>query len=169
MGSHLSLYMGRLSDQFGARPVATLGNLVLIGATVIYLSLGVATPLWVVLVASAVSGIGSAMFYPANSSAVMANARIESYGTMSGILRTVQNIGILGSFILAISVAAAAIPRSVAFEVFIGTTNLVGGVSEMFLAGIHSALMVSIALMGIAGVMSWMRGTEQRGMDERSR
>lgn len=49
-----------------------------------------------------------------------------------------------------------------AFEVFIGTTNLVGGLSTAFISGIDSALSVSI-IIAIAGIMSWMRGTEKRG------
>ena len=61
------------------------------------------------------------MFFPANNSAVMANARTGSFGSISGLLRTVQNIGLVGSYVLAISVAAASIPRQIAFEVFIGT------------------------------------------------
>ena len=119
-------------------------------------------PLWVVLAASGISGLGSSMFFPSNNSAVMANAPPGSYGGISGVLRTVQNIGILGSFVIAITVASASIPRNVAFEVFIGTTNLAGGVSEEFLRGIDASLWASIVIMGIAAVLSWMRGREVR-------
>ena len=90
----------------------------------------------------------TSMFFPANNSAVMANARAGSFGSISGLLRTVQNIGLVGSYVLAISVAAASIPRQVAFEVFIGTTNLSGGVSQEFLFGIHNAFYASIAILG---------------------
>jgi MFS family permease len=134
----------------------------LILATLGYLTLQLDTPLWVVLAASGISGIGSAMFFPSNNSAVMANAPPGSYGGISGVLRTVQNIGILGSFVVAITVASASIPRSVAFEVFIGTTNLVGGVSESFLHGIDASLWASIGIMGVAAILSWMRGREVR-------
>ena len=102
------------------------------------------------------------MFFPANNSAVMANARAGSYGSISGLLRTVQNIGLVGSFVLAISVAAASIPRQVAFEVFVGTSNLTGGVSDQFLFGIHNAFYASIAVLVIAGVLSYFRGKEVR-------
>ncbi|MGB7788502.1 MFS transporter [Methanoregula sp.] len=162
VGSLLAPYMGKLSDRYGARMLATSGTLMLILATLIYLTLGVATPLWVVLIASGISGLGTAMFFPSNNSAVMANAPQGSYGGISGILRTLQNIGILGSFVIAITVSAASIPRDVAFEVFIGTTNLVGGVSSAFIRGIDAALWASVAIIGIAGVLSWMRGQETR-------
>jgi len=161
-GSFLSPFMGKMSDRYGARVIATIGAGVLILATLIYLTLGTDTPLWVVLVASGVSGIGTSMFFPANNSAVMANAKAGSYGAISGVLRTVQNIGILGSFVITITVASASIPRIVAFEVFIGTTNLVGGVSEAFIHGIDAALIASMIIIAIAGVLSWMRGHEKR-------
>jgi hypothetical protein len=134
-------------------------------ATLIYLSLQTDSTVIIVLVASGISGIGSAMFFPSNSSAVMANAPGGSFGAISGVMRTVQNIGILGSFVLAITVASASIPRDVAFEVFIGTTSLVGGVSKAFLTGIDMSLVASIVLIGIAGVLSWMRGQEDRGSE----
>ncbi|HVP95755.1 MFS transporter [Methanoregula sp.] len=163
VGSLLSPYMGRLSDRYGARVLATTGTAVLILATLIYLTFRVDTPLWEVLVASGVSGLGTAMFFPSNNSAVMANAPPGSYGGISGILRTMQNIGILGSFVIAITVSAASIPRDVAFEVFIGTTNLVGGVSDAFIRGIDAALWASVIIIGVAGILSWMRGRESRG------
>ena len=132
-------------------------------ATLLYLSLRIDTPLWFVLVASGVSGIGTSMFFPANNSAVMANAPHGTYGGISGLLRTMQNIGILGSFVITITVAAASIPREVAFQVFIGTTNLKGGVSQAFVQGIDAALWISLVFIAIAGVLSWLRGEETRG------
>jgi hypothetical protein len=59
------------------------------------------------------------MFFPANNSAVMANAKAGSFGSISSLLRTVQNIGLVGSYVLTISVAAASIPRQVVLKVFI--------------------------------------------------
>ena len=163
VGSLLSPYMGRLSDRYGARVLATSGTAMLILATLIYVTFRVDTPLWEVLVASGISGLGTAMFFPSNNSAVMANAPQGSYGGISGILRTVQNIGVLGSFVIAITVSAASIPRDVAFQVFIGTTNLVGGVSDAFVHGIDAALLASVVIIGVAGALSWMRGHETRG------
>ena len=163
VGSLLAPYMGKLSDRYGARVLATSGTAMLILATLIYVTFRVDTPLWEVLVASGISGLGTAMFFPSNNSAVMANAPQGSYGGISGILRTVQNIGVLGSFIIAITVSAASIPRDVAFQVFIGTTNLVGGVSDAFIRGIDAALLASVIIIGIAGALSWMRGHETRG------
>jgi hypothetical protein len=90
----------------------------------------------------------------------MKRAHSGSYGSLSGLLRTLQNIGVLGSFVIAISVASASVPRSVAFDIFIGTTNLTGTIAGEFIIGIDSALKVSMVLLAIAGAMSFVRGKE---------
>jgi MFS family permease len=154
--------MGRLSDKHGSRGIATLGIVFLGAATLIYSTLRADSPLSIVLVGSAVSGVGTSMFFPANSSAVMANARASSYGSIAGLLRTLQNIVILGSFVLAISVASASVPRDVAFAVFVGTVDLSGGLSAAFIAGIDAALYASLIILIIAGALSFVRGKEVR-------
>ncbi len=165
-GSFLGPIMGRASDKYGSREIATLGIFFLTIAIVIFLTMNATSPLSIVLFASAVSGLGTSMFFPANNSAVMANARACSYGSISGILRTVQNIGLVGSYVLAISVAAASIPRQIAFEVFIGTSNLSGGVSQAFIFGIDNAFYASIAILVVAGVLSFIMGKEVRNKQE---
>lgn len=163
VGSLLGPFMGKLSDKYGARSIASIGIAIIGVAVLVYLMLKQDSSLYLVLVASAISGFGTSMFFPANNSAVMASAHAGSYGSISGLLRTMSNIGILGSFVMAISVASASIPRSVAFEIFIGTTNLSGGISKEFIAGMDSALWVSLILLAIAGVMSMSIGEEKRG------
>jgi EmrB/QacA subfamily drug resistance transporter len=165
-GSFLGPIMGRASDKYGSREIATMGIFFLIVAILIYLTMSATSPLYIVLFASAVSGLGTSMFFPANNSAVMANARAGSYGSISGLLRTLQNIGLVGSYVLAISVAAASIPRQITFEVFIGTTNLSGGVSQAFIFGIDHAFYASIAILVVAGVLSFIRGREVRNKEK---
>jgi MFS family permease len=161
-GSFFGPIMGRASDKYGSREIATLGIFFLGLAVLVYLTMNLSSPLSIVLLASAISGLGTSMFFPANNSAVMANARIGSYGSISGLLRTVQNIGLVGSYVLAISVAAASIPRQVAFEVFIGTTSLSGGISQAFIAGIDHAFYASMAILIVAGILSYIRGKDIR-------
>ena len=159
-GSFLSPLMGRLSDKYGTRNLTTLGAVFLVIATLVFLSIKVDSPLTIIIVASAITGVGTSMFFPANFNAVMSNAKPGAYGSLSGLLRTIQNVGLLGSFILAISVASATIPRGIAFQVFIGTTNLSGGVSKQFLAGIDAAFVSSILLLLVAATLSYLGGKD---------
>jgi MFS family permease len=154
--------MGRHSDKIGARTIATVGIICLAGATLIYTALGQNSSFYIILLASAVSGFGTAMFFPANNSAVMAKARQGNYGSISGLLRTLQNVGILGSFVVAITVASASIPRTLAFQVFISTVKLSGGLSASFITGIQAALYASIAILALAALLSVTRGKENR-------
>jgi hypothetical protein len=134
----------------------------LAAATLIYTVLSQNSSFYIILLASAVSGFGTAMFFPANNSAVMAKARQGNYGSISGLLRTLQNVGILGSFVVAITVASASIPRTLAFKVFISTVKLSGGLSTPFITGIRGALYASIAILAVAAVLSATRGKEKR-------
>ncbi|MEM3213502.1 MAG: MFS transporter, partial [Metallosphaera sp.] len=91
-----------------------------------------------------------------------ANARRGFYGGANGLLRTLANLGTLSSYVLALTVASLSIPRYVAFEVFLGTIDLVGGVAGSFLTGIKEALVVAFFILVIALVLSASRGKETR-------
>lgn len=162
LSSLLGPYMGRLSDSKGAREIATGGLVLMIAAVAFYMTLSETTPYDEIVLATLVGGVGSAMFFPANNSAVMANAQAGFYGGASGLQRTLANLGTLASYTLAITVSSLSVSRQVAFEVFVGTTRLIGGVEEKFITGIHSALAVAIVLLATAALMSFVRGRESR-------
>jgi hypothetical protein len=46
--------------------------------------------------------------------------------------------------------------------VFVGTQSLSGGVSQAFVSGIDHAFYASLAILAIAGVLSFIRGKEIR-------
>jgi MFS family permease len=162
LASLVSPFTGRLSDKIGSRIPATIGLALMMLAIFIYLQLSISTPLYVIIIASTIGGLGSSLFFPANNSAIMANAPKEFYGGASGLSRTLSNIGTLLSYVIAISVSSVTVPRYVAFEVFLGTTNLIGGVASSFLTGLKSAFYVSLVILSIALVLSALRGKEVR-------
>jgi EmrB/QacA subfamily drug resistance transporter len=162
LASLVAPFTGRLSDKIGARIPATIGIGLMIVAILIYLNLSLFTPLYVIMIASVIGGLGSSLFFPANNSAIMANAPRAFYGGASGVARTLSNIGTLLSYTIAISVASVTVSREVAFEVFLGTSNLIGGVAASFLVGLKSAFYVSLGILIIALVFSALRGKEAR-------
>ena len=156
-------YMGRLSDRFGSRVIATIGMLLILSAVLFYyLVLTPTAPYYIIILATVMSGIGASMFYPSNSSAVMANASGDEYGAASGLLRTMSNIGTLGSFVIALTVAALAISRSVAFQIFLGTTDLTGHIDAAFVNGMHAVFIVSAGILMVGAILSVLRGKENR-------
>ncbi|MCZ7394656.1 MAG: MFS transporter [Candidatus Methanoperedens sp.] len=75
ISSFLLPYMGRLSDRFGAREIPTVGIVLMCFAILMYMTLTISSNYYTIILASIITGIGGAMFWPANSSAVISNAQ----------------------------------------------------------------------------------------------
>ncbi|MDE1811206.1 MAG: MFS transporter, partial [Candidatus Micrarchaeota archaeon] len=84
----LAPFTGRLADKHGARVIATIGIALMCVSIFIYFNLGDTTPLYWILVGSAVTGVGGSMFWPANNSAIMKASKEYAYGVISGVMRT---------------------------------------------------------------------------------
>lgn len=162
LSSLIAPYMGRLTDRYGARVMATIGIALMMAALGVYLTLNVSTPITTLILASIISGVGSAVFYPANNTAIMGNSPPGYYGSVSGLARTLGNVGTLLSYLITISIASLSVSRQVAFEVFLGTQDLVGGVSARFVTGIHTAFLAAMGILVVALVLSALRGEEPR-------
>ncbi|MGC8645506.1 MAG: MFS transporter [Thermoplasmata archaeon] len=163
VSSILAPFMGRMSDRFGSMIIATLGiAFMMIGVVYYMLFLGVSSPLYFVVMGTVITGLGGAMFWPSNSSAVMANVSPELRGAASGTLRLLGNLGLIGSFIIAFVSAATAIPRYLAFEIFAGTSKVIGGVGGGFVSGMKASFLVLLVMLAIAGIFSFVRGAENR-------
>jgi len=150
--------MGRQVDRLGPRGLSTAGIGFMIVAVIAYAQMGPTTWLGWIPVISIVSGVGIGMFFPANTTAIMSQARPETFGSISGLRGTLLNVGTLLSFVLTLSIAAASVPRFVAYQVFLGLGTLSGTYGEQFLGGIHSALYGSAIILVAAAALSWSRG-----------
>ena len=162
VGGGLAPLMGRLSDRIGARLPATLGVLFMLVGVLLYASLRVSSPLLDVVGITLITGIGGGLFWPANNAAIMANAPRGSYGAVSGLRGMLANTGYLLSFVLAISIASATVPRYVAYEALLGTTTLIGGIGTQFLNGVDGALYASAGILAVASILSALRGPHPR-------
>ncbi|MEM3195493.1 MAG: MFS transporter [Metallosphaera sp.] len=163
IASFLAPYMGRLSDRYGSRWLATLGLAIIMLSVIIYYV--VLTPnasYLTILIVSGINGVGSGMFWPSNTSAIMSSAPKGYFGSISGLSRTLGGIGTILSYVISLTVAAAAIPKYVAFEIFLGTSKLDGGLSSVFVVGLHYAFLLSALILAGATVLSFMRGKETR-------
>ena len=162
LGGMIAPFSGRLSDRLGARVIATIGLGLQICGFLVYLSLASSTSAYTVIVGAILNGAGSSSFFPANNSAVMASAPRQSYGVVSGLLRTLASVGMVCSFAVALLVASLSIPRQTAFEIFLGVGGINGQLSSAFINGMHTALVASVTVLIVAVVLSVSRGKEAR-------
>lgn len=157
MGSLISPLSGRLADKYGPILPSTAGLAIQVVALLIYSQFNLVTPVWVIVLASLVNGVGASTFFPANNSAVMKVAPDAMFGIASGMLRTFSNVGMVFSFAVAILVAARSIPRDMAFAIFVGTDRLTSHLAGIFTSGLHAAFYSSMAFMVVAALLSATR------------
>ncbi len=162
LGGAIAPFSGRLSDRLGARVIASIGLGLQICGFLVYSTLGLTTPTYLVIVGAILNGAGSSSFFPANNSAVMSSAPPKAYGVVSGLLRTFSNVGMACSFAVALLIASLSIPRQMAFEIFLGVGKIQGQLSSAFVDGMHVALAGSILVLVVALTLSILRGKEAR-------
>ena len=157
IASFLSPKMGKVADKFGSRTMATLGIFLMIIAVIIYAQLKSDSSYYQVITGSLIAGVGGSMFWPSNNKAVMAAAQTKSFGSTSGLQRTLANIGTLLSFVITISVASLTVPRYVSYEIFLGDGALNSSQYVSFLGGLRYAFVASALILLVAGFCSFMR------------
>ena len=158
LGSLAALAGGRLADRFDARWAASIGLMMQGVAYVLYDEyLTVNTPLYYIPLIASINGVGAAIFFAANGKMVVYDVPSEMYGMASGTNRTIGNIGMILSFIVAIVASTAAIPRALAFEIFAGTSTLTPSLMAPFVNSLHMAFKASLALIAVAIATSWSR------------
>jgi EmrB/QacA subfamily drug resistance transporter len=158
VSSGVGLYAGRLADKRGPVLPATLGLAIQVIALIGYAQLTLSTPLIAVVGISVINGVGTALFFPANSSAIMKAAPPDMFGIASGMMRTFANLGMVFSFSVAILVASRSISRQLAFAIFVGSTSLHGRTAAAFTTGLHAAFYESVGFMVLAAILSALRG-----------
>ncbi len=160
VASVLAPFIGKIADRGKPGLIAGIGLIFIFASLMIYyFDLTPTTSYYVILGITAITGIGSAMFWPSNATAVMFSAPKEYYGSVSGVSRTLGSIGTSLSYVMTITVATLVIPRQVAFEIFLGTNVLNGNVSDAFVDGLHFAFLISAIIIIIATIFSILGGS----------
>lgn len=163
IGAVIGPLSGNWSDKIGGTLPATLG-LAAQGGSLLWLALLTPTSGYPVLLGGLIlMGIGNGLFWSANTSATMNAAPLQRLGVASATLSTMRNVGMMFSFAMAMSVAAASMPPAVLNQVFLGTvSHLRAAVSLAFTAGMSHAFVASALICAIAIVFSAVRGTTKR-------
>lgn len=88
---------GRLSGKYGSRYLTLAGPIVFSFALLIFTLLSKNAPMWQIVLASGIMGIGNGLFQSPSNNAIMTSVKKEELGIASGILALSRNMGnILG-------------------------------------------------------------------------
>ena len=157
-------FAGRLSDRFGARIIASLGLAIQVAVLFLLRDLTTTTPLIQIGIIEAIYGIGGGLFWPANTSAIMASSPPDRYGVSSGIMNTFRNSGMVMSFALSLTAITGVIPTNIIFQLFIGTFSgtLAPNYASAYLSGQSYAFGISAVLLVASVLFSLIRGKESR-------
>jgi len=149
---------GRWADKIGGALPATLG-LATQGVSLLLLALlGPATPYPIIGLGLTVMGIGSGLFWSPNTSTTMSAAPRARLGVASGMLNTMRNVGMIFSYAIAMTVAAASMPPAIMNAVFLGTIGrLKADISQAFCAGMSHAFLASVVICLLGIVFSAVR------------
>jgi len=146
---------GVLTDRFGFRRISILGLAIGAASLFLFSQLTVSSTLFEIGVIETISGVGLALFWPANTSAIMSSTPPAKYGVGSGTMNTFRNTGGILSFALSLTAATSVIPPGVVYQLFIGNLSgkLPTNLANSYLSGQSFAFEISAALLVVALVI----------------
>jgi len=135
-----------------------VGLILQVAALIVLVFLTPTTPYLLLALALCLMGLGGSFFWSPNTSTTMGAAPRNRLGVASATLNTMRNVGMVCSFAVALSVAAASMPANLVSAVFLGTVgHLPPAVSSAFTDAMSHAFIASAIICVIAIVCSVVR------------
>ncbi len=142
-------FAGRLSDRFGVKLFTLAGLAVTAAMGVAFASFNLDTPLWLIMPALAINGIGSGLWMAPNMSATLGAVEHSYYGIVSAFLNLVRNVATVGGIAVATLVVATVMLRR-GVHANVGEVSSADGTAEAFVAGMRLAFLVLAAFSAVA-------------------
>ena len=137
---------------------ATIGLIIQVAALLVLSFLSPSTSYIMLALALTLMGLGGAFFWSPNTSTTMGAAPRNRLGVASATLNTLRNFGMVCSFAVALSVAAASMPPRLVNAVFLGTVSHLAPVyASALTAGMSHAFIASAIICVIAIFFSIVR------------
>jgi EmrB/QacA subfamily drug resistance transporter len=152
----LSPYAGKLSDRLESRVVASIGMGITVVALGILAFLTLDTPIWFIIAALALNGIGFAFFSSPNTNAVMSSIEKKYYGVGSATQATMRLTGQMFSMGLAMLI----------LSIFVGKVEITPEHYAAFVTSTKTAFALFAGLCFVGVFVSLARGN-MRGADTR--
>lgn len=90
-------FAGSYAGKYGSKTLTTIGPSIYIIALIIFTTFNTTTPMWEIILASVIMGIGNGCFQSPSNTAIITSVPKEELGVASGILSLARNLGnILG-------------------------------------------------------------------------
>lgn len=163
---------GRLSDRWGARWIASVGLVVLMGALLLMSLVTDNTPVWSVLLRLTLIGTGLGMFMAPNNNAVMSSVPPQRRGIASGLLGTFRYTGQSTGVAFAGTLFAvfATAPGGFALQggglpgpdtiARLGSDPVaLAALRTAFTNGMHGVFLAAVPVAGIGALLSVLRGS----------
>jgi len=145
---------GRLSDRFDPGAIASVGMAISALGLILLVFLSVSTPLWYIVMALAILGLGFGLFSSPNTNAIMSAVEKRYYGVASGIVGTMRLFGQMLSMGIATMI----------FAIVIGRVEITQENIPAFVTGVHYAFILFTVLC-IVGIFASLIRTERRAKD----
>jgi MFS family permease len=123
---------GRISDRIEPRLVASVGMSLNCVALLLLTFVNAATPLWFIMVALAVNGLGIGFFASPNTNAIMGSVEKKALGVAAGTLGTMRTAGMMVSMGI----------MMILFSLYIGQTEIIPVHYPQFLASMRTGFTI---------------------------
>jgi EmrB/QacA subfamily drug resistance transporter len=149
---------GRMSDQYDARIIATVGMALVTLGLSSFIFLNSNTAISTIIISLAVLGLGFGLFSSPNTNVIMGSVQKKFYGVASATVSTMRLIGQTMSMGIA----------TLTFALLIGRVQITPEVYPNLLSSIHLCFIIftTICLVGIYA--SWKRGNGRGYQEEKS-
>jgi MFS family permease len=134
---------GRISDKIEPRLVASVGMSFNCVALLLLTFVNAATPVWFIMVALAVNGLGIGFFASPNTNAIMGSVEKKSLGVAAGTLGTMRTAGMMVSMGI----------MMILFSLYIGQTEIVPVNYPQFLTSMRTGFTI-FTVLSVFGLTS---------------
>jgi EmrB/QacA subfamily drug resistance transporter len=145
----LSPVAGKISDRVEPQIVATIGMAVTTLGLSFFIFLGPDTPLYLIITALMILGLGYAFFSSPNTNAIMSSVDKKYLGIASGMVATMRSLGQVLSMAIAMF----------CFSIFIGAVNITPAVYPALIESTVVAFLIFTLLCIIGVGASYVRGS----------
>ena len=144
---------GSISDRIGPEVLTFIGLILISISQVGYMLSSLATPLWLFMFFIGLVGLGNGIFMAPNNSIVMSSVPMRDLGVAGGVNALAREMGMIVGISVATTVLFSAMGHYAGHKV----TAYLPAHPEIFIAGMHIAFMVSLAICLVASVITGWR------------